>query len=47
MMRPADDPCILTREPVTAIPVTGIIVLHKDVPAAPAWICRNPAHQQP
>ncbi len=41
MMRLADYPCLLTSEPVTATLMTNIIALYKDVPAAPARICKN------
>jgi len=41
MMRLADYPCLLTSEPVTATLMTNIIALHKEVPAAPARICKD------
>ncbi len=41
MLRLSDYPCLLTSEPVTATLMTNIIALHKDVPAAPARICKN------
>ncbi len=41
MMRLSDYPCLLTSEPVTATLMTNIIALHKDVPAAPARICKD------
>lgn len=41
MLRLADYPCLLTSEPVTATLMTNIIALHKDIPAAPARICKN------
>jgi hypothetical protein len=41
MLRLSDYPCLLTSEPVTATLMTNIIALHKEVPAAPARICKN------
>jgi hypothetical protein len=41
LMRLADYPCLLTSEPVTATLMTNIIALKKEIPAAPARICKN------
>lgn len=41
LMRLADYPCLLTSEPITATLMTNIIALKKEVPAAPARICKN------
>ena len=41
LLRLSDYPCLLTSEPVTATLMTNIIALHKEVPAAPARICKN------
>lgn len=41
MLRLSDYPCLLTSEPVTATLMTNIIALHKEIPAAPARICKN------
>jgi hypothetical protein len=41
MMRLADYPCLLTSEPVTATLMTNIIALSKEIPAAPARICKD------
>jgi hypothetical protein len=41
MFRLSDYPCLMTSEPVTATLMTNIIALHKEIPAAPARICKN------
>lgn len=41
LMRLADYPCLLTSEPITATLMTNIIALKKEIPAAPARICKN------
>ena len=41
LMSLADYPCLLTSEPVTATLMTNIIALKKEIPAAPARICKN------
>ncbi len=41
LFRLADNPCLLTSEPVTATLMTNIIALDKDIPAAPSRICKD------
>lgn len=41
LMRLADYPCLLTSEPVTATMMTNIIALHKEIPGAPARVCKH------
>ncbi|WP_319578204.1 DUF2193 domain-containing protein [uncultured Methanospirillum sp.] len=41
LMRLADYPCLLTSEPITATLMTNVIALKKEIPAAPARICKN------
>ncbi|HWQ63850.1 MAG TPA: DUF2193 domain-containing protein [Methanospirillum sp.] len=41
LMRLSDYPCLLTSEPITATLMTNIIALKKEIPAAPARICKN------
>ena len=41
LMRLSDYPCLLTSEPITATLMTNVIALKKEIPAAPARICKN------
>jgi hypothetical protein len=41
LMRLADYPCLLTSEPVTATMMTNVIALHKEIPGAPARVCKE------